>query len=104
VLSNLTTSHLEMNTGGELSLRLEATIATPIISAVGLGSSRCEWRFDRDREPLFGRDIETWSVVVLPKRQTSLRLRARFYLISRMLFVPTRRQSDWLELTCPLVR
>ena len=32
-------------------------------AAVGVGSSRAEWRFDRHKEPLFGRDVETWTIV-----------------------------------------
>lgn len=90
------------STRGEVSLHLESTVSTPSISAVGVGSSACEWRFDKKREPLFGRDIETWSIVVLPKRQRELRYRMRFYFTSRTVFFQTRRQSDWISVVCLL--
>jgi hypothetical protein len=49
--------------GASVGVRLESTVSTPSISAIGIGSSRCEWRLDKQKEPLFGRDIETWSAV-----------------------------------------
>jgi len=87
----------------DLSFQYCSTVCTPKISATGIGSSRCEWRFDKDKEPLFGRDIETWAAVVLPAGQTSLNYRLRFYMITRTFIFPTRRQSEWSEIiTCPL--
>src|SRR5262249_8285298 len=49
---------------GEVAFQFRAKVATPDIQAVGEGSSRGEWRFDRDKEPLYGRDIQTWVVLV----------------------------------------
>lgn len=89
----------------QVGFRFNATASTPRVSAIGVGASRCEWRLDKDREPLFGRDIETWSVLALPWDQTELRYRMRFYLITRAFFFPTRRQSDWTgPIICPLPR
>ncbi|MDB5356021.1 MAG: hypothetical protein JWN24_2474 [Phycisphaerales bacterium] len=88
--------------GGSLGFEYTASVATPTVSAVGIGSSRCEWRFDKAKEPLFGKDIETWSAVILPKRKRMINYRARFYLIARTLFLPTRRQSDWVNVSCTL--
>jgi hypothetical protein len=88
---------------GELKVQFHAVVATPDIQAVGEGSSRCEWRFDHDREPLYGRDIQTWAVLVLPRRQRELYYSMRFYLNIRTFFFSTRRESDWKEkLMCPL--
>jgi|SRR5215472_8837304 len=89
-------------TSGEITLHLESTVSTPIVSAVGVGSSVCEWRFEKQREPLFGQDIETWAVVALPKRQRELRYRARFYFTERTFFFQTRRQSEWIDVACAL--
>jgi hypothetical protein len=36
-------------------LAIECAVVTPVLSCVGLGSSECEWRFDKRSEPLFGR-------------------------------------------------
>jgi len=87
---------------GDLKFFFSANVATPDIQAVGEGSSGCEWRFDRSREPLFGRDIQTWSVVVLPRRQKVLTYSMRFYLNVRTFFFTTRRESDWVKLDCKL--
>jgi hypothetical protein len=104
LLSEIGLGSLKFGASSEVGMKycFTASVATPRISAVGIGSSRCEWRFDRADRPLFGRDIETWAVVALPKRQKSLAYRLRFYLVTRMFIVPTRRESDWLELRCDL--
>ena len=80
---------------GELKFQFRTTVLTPDVQAVGEGSSRCEWRFDRDQLPLYGRDIQTWAVVVLPRRQRELHYLMRFYLNVRTFFFSTRRESDW---------
>jgi hypothetical protein len=85
-----------------LAFRFEAVVSTPVVSAVGIGSSRCEWGFEKREEPLFGKTIETWSVVVLPKRRRELRYRIKYYYLVRTLFFPTRRESDFIEVVCRL--
>jgi hypothetical protein len=94
---------------GQAGLFFSATVATPEIQAVGLGSSRCEWRFDLDTKFQYGQDIECWSVVILPRLRSELgevsrelKCRIRFYLNIRTLFLSTRRESDWKSLTCTL--
>jgi hypothetical protein len=97
---------LELGLAADLQLgfRYAATVSTPRVSATGIGSARCEWRFDKDREPLFGRDIETWAVLALPWGQRRLEYRMRFYLITRTFFFPTRRQSAWTDpIVCQLM-
>ena len=37
----------------------------PIVSASGKGSSCARWEFDERSGPLYGKDIETWTVLVL---------------------------------------
>jgi hypothetical protein len=78
------------------------TVATPYISAVGIGGRHVEWLFNRHNEPLFGRDIETWSVLLLPKRQRQLEYKARYYATVRTFFFPTRYESDWATVACDL--
>jgi hypothetical protein len=89
-------------TDGGLAFRFEAVVSTPVVSAVGIGSSRCEWGFEKREEPLFGKTIETWSVLVLPKRRKELRYRIKYYYLVRTLFFATRRESDFIEVVCPL--
>lgn len=96
---------LQFSVGGGGRLHLSATVSTPIVSAIGEGSSGCEWRFDKDREPLFGRTIETWSAVVLPAGQEELLYSARFYFLTRVVLFSTRRTSAWSEpIRCPLMQ
>ncbi len=93
---------LQFSSNASLGFNFSANVITPSISAVGLGSSRAEWRFDRHEEALFGRDIETWTVLALPKRQKQLSYRLRFNITTRLAFFPTRRESDWLSIACEL--
>lgn len=88
--------------GANVRFSMSATVSTPRISAVGIGASRCEWRFERAEKPLFGSDLETWATVVLPKQQKQLKYRIRFYMETRTFFFTTRRESDWADLVCEL--
>lgn len=92
--------------GGEAGLLFSAAVAAPEIQAVGIGSSRCEWRFDLDSKFQYGQDIQCWSMVMLPRRRgksgLTISYRIRFYLVMRTLFLSTRRQSDWQNLECVL--
>jgi hypothetical protein len=87
---------------GGISLAFSASVVTPFISAVGLGSNRAEWRFDRHEEALFGRDIETWAILALSKRKRDLRYKIRHSITTRTLFFPTRTESEWFEVGCTL--
>jgi hypothetical protein len=91
-----------LQTKDSLSLRLSCHVFTPKVMAVGVGSSRCEWRFHVDDSPLYGKDIETWSLVALPKAQRVLKYRMRFYVVTRLAFVPQRFESPWEEIECSL--
>jgi hypothetical protein len=93
---------LEMKASAGLGLKFEATVVTPFVSAVGVGSSRAEWRFDKHREALFGRDIETCSIVALPKRRKAFAYRVKYSITTRIAFFPTRRESDWTRIECEM--
>jgi len=98
----LGTLKVGFQTSGGLNLRLSCQVFTPKVMAVGVGSSRCEWRFDVGSSPLYGKDIETWSLVALPRTQRILRYRMRFYVVTRLAFVPQRFESSWEEVECQL--
>jgi hypothetical protein len=87
---------------GGLSLAFSASVVTPFVSAVGLGSNRAEWRFDRHEDALFGRDIETWAILALSKRKRELRYKIRHSVTTRTIFFPTRTESEWFEVGCTL--
>jgi hypothetical protein len=88
---------------GEISLNLKCRVVTPKVMAVGVGSDHCEWRFDLGETPLYGKDLETWSFLALPKGQRTLKYRMRFYVVTRFAFVPLRFQSEWEEVQCDIV-
>ncbi len=83
-------------------LQLAAAVATPNVSAVSIGSSRCEWRFDRHNEPLFGRDLVTWAVVMLPRELAEISCRLRCHVIAKNPFAPSRYQSEPFPVRCRL--
>ena len=89
-----TTSALEFGIGINLS------VTVPLISAVGVGDSRAEWVFNEESTNLYGKDIETWTVLAVPKEMSEIKHRLRLYLILRTAFFSTRHYSDWQTLTC----
>ena len=93
---------MALTSGASIGLTMDCQVATPRIAAVGIGTRSCEWRFDRYEEPLFGKDIEAWSIVVRPNRKKALRYRIKCYAVVRTLFFPTRIESNWVEVSCVL--
>lgn len=85
-----------------IQLSFSFVVATPYVHAVGTGSNRAQWRFDQHREPLFGRDMQMWTLVAIPKQQRELNYRARMFITVRTAFFPTRRESDWQVIQCVL--
>jgi hypothetical protein len=87
---------------GDLSFQWSADVSTPIISASGEGSDRCQWRIEKDRTALFGRSITFWSLVCVSKRQRELPHRVRSYAVLRSLLIPFRIETPWVQLDCSL--
>lgn len=83
--------------------RISLSAISPIVQAVGKGSSRCEWCITADEEPLFG-DQTLLQVVLVPKAMDRLTFRARAYaaIKPRWLAPLDRRDTDWVEIECPL--
>jgi hypothetical protein len=92
----------ETRARGGVQMSFSFVVTTPYVHAVGTGSGRSQWRFDMHREPLFGRDMQMWTVLALPKEQRELIYRARMFITVRTAFFPTRRESDWQEVRCVL--
>lgn len=90
---------------GEASIgvQFEAHICSPFIAASGVGGRHCEFRFDLHKEPLFGRDISTWSILALSKHKRKLSYRIRYFYIMRTAFVPKLRASPWQTIECTLL-
>jgi hypothetical protein len=96
---------LDIGTAGGIkaSMAFRTSISSPLISTGGKGSSRCSWTFEQHETPLFGRDIETWSVLVLPRRRKSVRYSMSVGYTQRLFVVPAQRTTNEVEISCPLV-
>lgn len=95
---------LKVGSAAHMSTRLafELSVVTPTISAVGKGSRRAEWSFELNREPLHGRDIETWSILLVPTATVAIEYELVMSLTRRLAFFPTRWESRPLKITCGL--
>jgi hypothetical protein len=87
----------------EIRIQFKNPLPTAGINAVGIGSSHCEWRFDKNGHPLFGRDIETLSVVALPRGREELDHRIKVYVMAKRFLWPIRLESNWTEFQAQLV-
>lgn len=99
--------------GGDASIKLASdnkiignlsfSVMTPVIQAVGMGASRCEWIFERDKEPLLGDQIMIQTILV-PKGTTSITFKARGYAFVKASWIsfPVPFYTDEIELTCLL--
>jgi hypothetical protein len=88
------TSELEFGIGVNFS------VTVPLVSAVGVGDSCVEWVFNEESTNLYGKDIETWTVLAVPKEMGEIKHRLRLYLILRTAFFSTRHYSEWQTLHC----
>lgn len=89
-----------ITSGLEFGVGVNFSVTVPLISAVGVGDSRAEWVFNEESTNLYGKDIETWTVLAVPKEMSEIKHRVRLYLILRTAFFSTRHYSDWQTLTC----
>ena len=99
--------------GGDASIKLSSdnkivgnlsfSILTPVIQAVGMGASRCEWIFEEDKEPLLGDQMMIQTILV-PKGTPSITFKARGYAFVKAGWIsfPVPFYTDELELTCLL--
>jgi hypothetical protein len=89
---------------GNASIQVRGNIATPRISAVGKGSQKCEWQFMLGKEPLYGRDIETWAILAVPANLDTIKYKLQLNITHRTAFIPTRWESDIYQNTCSVDR
>src|SRR5262249_54819345 len=83
--------------------RVSFSLLSPVIQAVGLRSSRCEWVFEVEQKPLLGDQVMLQTVLV-PPGTPSLRLKARGYALLKTSWIsfPAPVYTDWLNLKCVL--
>jgi hypothetical protein len=83
--------------------RVSFSLMSPIIQAVGIGASRCEWCFEVDRAPLLGDQIMLQTILV-PKRTKIVKLKVRGYALIKTGWIsfPAMFRTSWLEVECQL--
>lgn len=99
--------------GGDASIRLASdhkiigrlsfSLMSPVIQAVGMGSSRCEWIFEEDENPLLGDQLMIQTILV-PRGTASLKftVRGSAFVKPRWLSFPVPFYTDEIDLTCSL--
>jgi hypothetical protein len=87
---------------GAFGIRFATRLCTPYVSAAGVGSKHCEFRFDHESEPLYGRDIECWSIVALSKQVRVLKMDLRYYIVTREVFISRRYEGSRRDLEVSL--
>lgn len=91
-----------LSTDVKVGLNFSYQVHTPVISAMGAGSSRAEWEFSEESGPLYGMDIETWTVLAIPKGLSELEYRVKLYVNLRTAYIPTRHETPWKTLKTSL--
>lgn len=81
--------------------RVNFPLLTPTMQTVGKGASRCQWYFERDREPLLGEQTML-QTVLMPKFAVPSEFRVRAYVMikSRWLKSPARFNTEWVNVEC----
>jgi len=100
--------------GGDAKIRLSSdlkvigqvsfSLISPMIQAMGLGASRCEWLYELDQQDLLTDQVMLQTVLV-PKGVRSIKFKARGYAYIRPKWISfsARFQTKWLDLECALV-
>ncbi len=90
-----------INLSSELKVigKVEFAVKTSIIQAVGIGSSRCEWMFEKDKKPLLGDQIMLQTILV-PRFTTSAQCNIRGYAMLKPNWIsfPVKFYTDWIDI------
>ena len=92
-------------TSAEVTGRLAWSLDTPIVQAVGEGSSKATWRFSRYQQHMLG-DQTMLQTVLLPRKERDrleFRIRGRLEVTSKIFPWGDARVTDWIAVTCPLL-
>ncbi len=96
-------ARLKLSAEAKLVGRLSLSLIAPVVQTVGLYHSRCEWRFEVEKNPLLG-DQLMFQTVLVPAGTTSIKMRARSYALIRsgLHFFPAIYWTEPLELELSL--
>jgi hypothetical protein len=90
---------LQIDIADTSHLRLSLDLVTPIVLATGVGSRKCSFQFNHWKEPLHGRDLETWALIAAHKRTRTLKYRMKVFYTIRSYFIPRRWETPWADLS-----
>ncbi|MCU0440367.1 MAG: hypothetical protein MUC49_20950 [Raineya sp.] len=94
---------LRVATNSSIVGRFSFQVITPEVQSIGKGSDYSEWIFNKTDRPLVGDDIEMFQIVLADRFTTELPFEACIYsTISTWNFLPSRRNSDWVQIKCKL--
>ena len=93
-----------MSKSASLIGKLSFSLKTPIVQAVGVGSSRCQWHFEKHDKDLLGDQVMVQTVLV-PRRTRQLEFQIRGYAMIKPRFYSfaARHETGWVDVSCPLV-
>jgi hypothetical protein len=93
-----------MSKSASLLGKLSFSLKTPIVQAVGIGSSRSQWHFEKHDKDLFGDQVMVQTVLV-PRRTKQLDFKIRGYAMIKPRFYSfaARHETGWVKVSCPLV-
>lgn len=94
---------LKLSTDNSIVGRLNFSVVSSLIMSVGIGSNTAEWIINKGEYPLYGDDITFTNIVMVDSGTEKIELEAMVYsTISVYNLIPSRRSSQWMEISCNL--
>jgi hypothetical protein len=94
--------HLEAGWKDGPVLTIKHEIPSPILSVSGVGSQKCQFLFERYKEPLHARDIETFAVVATKRRRKHMSYKMKVVYGYKRIFFPVRHETEWVTINVAL--
>lgn len=92
-----------MSSQANFALNVSFTLNTPHIMAIGRGSSRSEWVFNRHDKGLTGYDIQMGQVVMVSQFVQELSFKVQLYAtLESFNLIAVDRQTDWVDMKIKL--
>jgi len=87
----------------DFALNVSYTLNTPHIMAIGRGSSRSEWVFNRHEKGLTGYDIQMGQVVMVSQFVQELSFKVQLYAtLESFNLIAIDRETDWVDMKITL--
>lgn len=94
---------LKLSSAMQLIGRISFSVMSPLIQAIGIGSSHCQWQFEVEQKPLLGDQIMLQTVLV-PRYTEKLAFKIRGYAQLRPKWTKALAmfRTKWLQVECLL--